>query len=325
MQNQTSTTPKVSAVIPTRNRPVVARRAVESVLAQTFQDFEIVVVVDGPDPATEGMLRSIPDERIRIVSHQESVGGSQARNAGARASRGKYIALLDDDDEWLPTKLEKQVAAAESASGLALVVCSFFLKTKSGQAVAPTRLPNAGEPISEYLFGFPRHGFQTSGFFCSRELFDLVPWRSMKGLQDIDWFLRVTSQQGVRLEIVPEPLCIYWTESENTITSKLDWKTCLEWGQKNRDLMTKKAYSSFIAKVCAQRAAKENASLKERAGLFRELVFRGVPSPTSIAMFFVYSILPYERRRNFANQLFSRSKPPASMRSSGAKICCTQK
>jgi glycosyltransferase involved in cell wall biosynthesis len=313
METKASGSPKVSAVIPTRNRPVIVRRAIESVRAQTFQDFEIIVVVDGPDQATEEMIESIRDERIRVVSLPESVGGSEARNIGAQASRGEYVALLDDDDEWLPTKIEKQVAAAESASGPVLVVCSFFLKTKSEQAIAPTRFPHAGEPISEYLFGFPRHGFQTSGFFCSKELFNRIPWRRLKGLQDIDWFLRVVSQEGVRFEIVREPLCVYWTESENTITSKLDWKSCLDWGQNNRSLMTKKAYSSFIAKVCAQRAAKQKASLKEKAGLLRELIFKGLPTPSSIMLFAAYSFVSYERRRSFANRM-------SSFRPTGASV-----
>jgi glycosyltransferase involved in cell wall biosynthesis len=70
--------PKVSAVIPSRNRPELVCRAVQSVLNQTFTDIEAVVVVDGPDPATLHALEQIADPRVRVVALQESVGGSQA-------------------------------------------------------------------------------------------------------------------------------------------------------------------------------------------------------------------------------------------------------
>ena len=189
--------PKVSAVIPSRNRPQIVRRAVQSALSQTFTDLEVVVVIDGPDAVTVKVLEQMNDRRLRIIELEESVGASEARNIGAAQALGDWIALLDDDDEWLPTKIEKQLIAAQAAtSRLILVVCSFVLKTEAMEALAPRRLPRSAEPISEYLFGSPRNGFQTSGFLCSRELMLQEPWRRLKGLQDIDWFLRATSRSG---------------------------------------------------------------------------------------------------------------------------------
>jgi Glycosyl transferase family 2 len=294
--------PKVSAVIPSRNRPQIVRRAVQSALSQTFTDLEVVVVVDGPDATTVKVLEQMNDPRVRVIELEESVGASEARNVGAARAHGKWIALLDDDDEWQPTKIEKQFAAAEAVtSKFALVVCSFVLKTETTEAVAPRRLPRPGEPISEYLFGSPRNGFQTSGFLCSRDLMLQKPWRRLKGLQDIDWFLRVTCDPDVQLAIVPDPLCVYWTESENTITSKLGWQTCLEWGQANRSLMTRRAYSSFIAKVCAPRAASQQAGASVTFRLLRELLLKGSPTFSSLLMFAAYSVLPYKTRRRLAN------------------------
>jgi hypothetical protein len=295
-------TPKVSAVIPSRNRPQIVRRAVLSALAQTFTDLEVVVVVDGPDVITVEVLRQMNDPRLRVIELEESVGASEARNIGALRAHGKWIALLDDDDEWLPNKIEKQLMAAEAVeSPFTLVVCSFILKTKTMEAVAPRRLPRSGEPISEYLFGSPRNGFQTSGFFCSRDLMLREPWRRLKGLQDIDWFLRATADPDVRLAIVPEPLCVYWTESESTITSKLGWQTCLEWAQANRALMTPRAYSSFIAKVCVHRAASQHAGAEVTFGMLRELLLKGSPTASSLLMFAAYSLLTYKTRRGLAN------------------------
>ena len=134
--------PSVSTVIPTRNRAQIVRRAVQSALAQTFTDLEVVVIVDGPDSITVEVLRQISDPRLRVIELEASVGASTARNFGAAQAHGKWIALLDDDDEWLPTKIERQLMAAEAVgSCLTLVVCSFILKTETTEAMAPRRLP----------------------------------------------------------------------------------------------------------------------------------------------------------------------------------------
>jgi hypothetical protein len=123
----------------------------------------------------------------------------------------------------------------------------------------------------------------------------------LKGLQDIDWFLRATADPDVQLAIVPDALCVYWTESIDTITSKLDWQTCLGWGQSNRFLMTPRAYSSFVAKVCAPRAASQKASAREKFRLLREILWKGSPTVSSLLMFAAYSVLPYTTRRGLAN------------------------
>ncbi|NUB14970.1 glycosyltransferase, partial [Azospirillum brasilense] len=115
----------VSAVIPTRNRPHLVLKAVESVRAQTLKDVEIVVVVDGPDPATVAALEAVEDRRLRIVQNPASLGPAGARNAGVQAALGAWIAFLDDDDSWAPEKLERQLAAAKAAGAkLPVGACS---------------------------------------------------------------------------------------------------------------------------------------------------------------------------------------------------------
>lgn len=99
--------PFVSVVIPVYNRPGYVERAVKSVLSQTFKDREIIVVDDGSKDSTVSVLNSF-GEKIKVLT-TENRGVSAARNTGVRHSKGKYIAFLDSDDEWLPEKLKKQL------------------------------------------------------------------------------------------------------------------------------------------------------------------------------------------------------------------------
>jgi glycosyltransferase involved in cell wall biosynthesis len=107
---------KVSVVIPVQNRPVAVRRAIDSVLAQTCQDFEIIVVDDGSTDDTASSVEAIGDPRIVLVRHDRNRGASPARNSGIWAGRAPFVAFLDSDDEWFPTRLEKMLNVFESAS-----------------------------------------------------------------------------------------------------------------------------------------------------------------------------------------------------------------
>ncbi|MFH1744859.1 MAG: glycosyltransferase family 2 protein [bacterium] len=108
--------PKVSVIIPTYNRPDLLPKAVQSVLNQTYQDFEIIVVDDGQEKSAENIIRQFSNKRIRYIKHKERRGGSAARNTGIKNSQGKYIAFLDDDDEWVAEKLEIQTKQFEKTS-----------------------------------------------------------------------------------------------------------------------------------------------------------------------------------------------------------------
>lgn len=101
--------PTVSVVIPTCNRPDLLPRAIRSVLAQTYQDLEIIVVDDGMKVRAESFVASLGDTRIRYIKNETSLGGSGARNRGIKEAKGEYVAFLDDDDEWFPEKLSIQM------------------------------------------------------------------------------------------------------------------------------------------------------------------------------------------------------------------------
>ena len=106
--------PLVSVIIPTRNRGEKLLRALRSVLAQSYNALEIVVVDDASSDDMDLVVATLDDPRIRLLRHAERRGGAAARNTGIRAASGEWIAFLDDDDEWLPDKLARQLDLAQS-------------------------------------------------------------------------------------------------------------------------------------------------------------------------------------------------------------------
>ncbi len=100
----------VSVVIPFFDRTVLLPRTLKSVIEQTHENLDIILVDDGSKEDTVEVLAKIPDERIRLLRHDRNLGVSAARNTGMKAARGAYISFLDSDDEMFPTKIEKQLA-----------------------------------------------------------------------------------------------------------------------------------------------------------------------------------------------------------------------
>lgn len=105
-----SMSPAVSVIIPSYNRAHMLGTAINSVLAQVFQDWELIVVDDGSTDNTEEVVHAFGDERIRYIRQGRNSGASAARNRCLAVSRGRYVAFLDSDDEWFPEKLTRQMA-----------------------------------------------------------------------------------------------------------------------------------------------------------------------------------------------------------------------
>lgn len=123
----------VTAIITTHNRLNLLKRAIDSVFAQTYNNIELIVV---DDASTDGTFKYCTQQPLHyiFIPKEESKGGNYARNQGVRAAKGKYVAFLDDDDYWLPTKIEKQVALIESKD-CELVHCGRKLEIVKGDKV----------------------------------------------------------------------------------------------------------------------------------------------------------------------------------------------
>lgn len=120
--------PLVSIAISTWNRAHLVGRAVRSALAQTFEDIEVLIVDDGSTDATPDVLAGFDDARVRRVRHERNHGISRTRNTAIRLARGQWMAFLDDDNEWMPDYLERQLALAASRPGAGVVYCRARLR-----------------------------------------------------------------------------------------------------------------------------------------------------------------------------------------------------
>jgi glycosyltransferase involved in cell wall biosynthesis len=301
----------VSAVIPTHGRPGLLVSAVHSALRQTWPHLEVIVVVDGTDPQTEFTLAALADPRLRVVVLPECLGGSCARNAGVRAARGDWIAFLDDDDEWLPEKIERQMRVVwQMPDWFPVVSCRLIAQSPSASRVLPVRSYEPSQPLADYLFartGFSDPGglMQTSTLLAPRELLLAIPFRDGLPMhQDWDWLLRVASHRGVSISMLAQPLSIWRVEdARSTVGRSRDWRLSLDWIRHVRRLISPRAFSWFIAVQCAWRAQRSRAGLLSRLRLLRAFLFEGRPEWRSFLHFLVFNFVPPGLRRPIRNRI----------------------
>ena len=204
--------------MPTRNRAKLLERAIGSVLAQGRSDWELIVLDDGSTDHTPEVLARLAssDSRIRTVPHSSAKGPARARNRGIGLGRGEFVAFLDDDDEWLPHKLERAVEALERepAAGLAYSPF-FFVDAHETEHVYGVVDVSQDEPLRRLLAG---NFLGTSAVVARRELLlDVGGFNeAMPSLEDWDLWLRVAAR--VRFAYVPEPLVRIWF-SQASVTS----------------------------------------------------------------------------------------------------------
>jgi glycosyltransferase involved in cell wall biosynthesis len=301
----------VSAIIPTQGRPALLACAVRSALRQTWTRMEVVVVVDGPDPATASLLETFTDPRLRVVYLPERCGGAAARNAGVRAAGGEWIAFLDDDDEWHPEKIARQMAAvAKTRDWFPIVTCRVIAQSLSSSRVLPRSVYEPSQPVADYLFcrtGLfdPGGLMQTSTLLAPRDLLLAIPFREELFLhQDWDWIIETSAHEGVGIVMVAKPLVTWRVEDDrDSVGRNTSWQTSLGWIREVRPLISARAFSSFVAVQCAWRAQRSGAGLRARLDILRAFVFEGRPELRSLAHFLIFSVLPTPLRRSVRDHI----------------------
>ncbi len=285
--------PLVSVIIPTFHRPGLVGQSVRSVLAQTVRELEVIVVVDGRDDDTVSALGGINDPRLVVHVPDRHLGNADARNAGVTIARAPWIAFLDDDDDWFPHKLERQLPVAQRAAADAhpIVSCRVLIRTGRGTMVWPRRTPDPGEDLSEYFFcrrtPFTGEGMvTTTSILTTRALMINVPFASgLTRHEDPDWVLRAVLHPGAYLQFVEdrEPLLTWNMEHDRPrISTRPDWLASAGWARSNRTLFSKRGYAAFLLHVASSAAAAQHAwSAFPR--LLIDAVRGGRPRPLDVA------------------------------------------
>ena len=186
--------PKVSVIIPTCNRPELLSRAIKSVLNQTYQDFELIVVDDGDEKLAEDVVRQFNNHRIKYIKHSEQKGGSAARNTGIKAAQGEFIAFLDDDDEWLPEKLEIQMTRFENTPR-EVGFCFSAVKNIYGDHEEDSKVKDGIDDCHELALRRLK-GFLTVTLIIKRYVFDEVGMfdERLPSHQEPDLMIRVSKK-----------------------------------------------------------------------------------------------------------------------------------
>jgi glycosyltransferase involved in cell wall biosynthesis len=197
---------RVSVIIPAYNQGCFLVSAIESVLAQTYQDFEIVVVDDGSTDNTAEVAQSYSDPRVRYV-YQDNRGLSAARNTGIRHSAGEFLSFLDSDDLFLPEKLELLTAVLDDRSDVGFVAGQAQPIDEQGKPTGKlfaTPLPENGR---ELLNGNPLH---VGSVLLRREWQERVGFfdESLRSYEDWDMWLRL-ARAGCRMSWVARPVSLY--------------------------------------------------------------------------------------------------------------------
>lgn len=192
--------PLVSVVIPTFNRAALLDRAIRSVLRQTYEAWEVIVVDDCSSDATGVAVSGFGDHRIKYIRHLVNLGGSAARNTGIRAACGDFIAFLDDDDEWVEEKLEEQLRALGDADA---ILCTASL---NGRKFVKRRSKDLLELRDLRKGTFVAGG--TGTLLARACVFKNVSFdEELPRCQDWDLFIRIA--QGHRVRYLNKPLVKY--------------------------------------------------------------------------------------------------------------------
>ncbi|GAB1538523.1 glycosyltransferase [Scytonema sp. NUACC21] len=265
---------KVSVIIPVYAAEKYIAATLQSVLEQTYKNFEVLIIDDGsPDRSIE-ICQQFTDSRIKII-RQENRGLAGARNTGIRQAEGEYLALIDADDLWLPEKLEKHIAHLEKspAVGVSFSLSAFI--DEAGQPLGTYHMPKLSGITPPYLLCHDPVGNGSAGVY-RREVFEGIKFQdNLHGFvedfyfeerfrmsQDMELLLRIALQTPWQIEGIPEALTLYRVTG-GTLSS--NWSKKVEAWEKVIERVR-----SYAPELIAQRAN------QSRAYQFRYLARRAV-------------------------------------------------
>lgn len=216
--------PIISVVLPVYNRQDLVRRAIDSVLAQTMTDFELLVIDDCSTDATAAVVEEYcSDPRVRLQCNTTNLGPAGARNRGIELARGRYIAFQDSDDRWFPEKLARQIEMLDRNPGVQACYCG-ALYYAQGQCYY---IPSEGTLDAESMASgdlsdavLNSNPITPQALLVERTVFDEVGGFDTTLRINEDWELAIRMAQKARFAFLPEPLVVIY-RTTNSVSSDL--------------------------------------------------------------------------------------------------------
>lgn len=236
--------PEISVVMPVHNGEKYIKEAVDSILSQTFHDFEFIIIDDGSTDRTAELLSSYNDERIKIIKQKKS-GISNALNSAISVARGRYIARMDADDRALPERFEKQILFMDENPEIGISGCSVNIIDEEGVYDGAIKYPLDDRSIRKNLI--KRNCFIHPAVIIRKSVFDggLFYDNRFYCSQDYDLWFRIADKY--RLANLDEPLLEYRVNNQNLTTQ--DQKKMLKEAIGIRINAIKKGYYSVFSYI----------------------------------------------------------------------------
>jgi len=260
-------------VMPMYNSAATVKESLESVLAQTYTNLEIVIVDDGSSDDGVAICRRCSDPRIRLV-HQQNRGLAGARNTGIRHARGAFLGFLDSDDLWLPTKVERHVAHLQRRSSVGVSFSRSSFIDEASRPIGIHQMPRLEGITPEIVFCRNPIG-NGSAVVIRREVFDAIRFEAdlygqpedfyfddtFRQSEDIECWLRIALQTHWQIEGIPEALTLYRISSgglsANLMQQYASWERIL--------VKTEATHPAFIARWGSRARAYQLRYLARRA------------------------------------------------------------
>jgi glycosyltransferase involved in cell wall biosynthesis len=257
-----SRTPFFSVVIPVFNREMPLAKALESILIQSIQDFEVLIIDDGSIPliATKisELVISFKDDRIKLLRHDNNKNGAAARNTGIKAAKGLFLCFLDSDDFWLPNKLELvQTCIQNSKQNEAFLIHHQYQNSLGGILSSPLPIvaKQRSESVAHYSFVTNNvGGIQSSTICVPTDLAKTVGFdETLQGHQDWDFALQVGALTQ-NFYFIPAPLTIRSKDSDYSIADNLSWRYSLWFYAQRASYFDNYSALTFLQRVVLRKA-----------------------------------------------------------------------
>ena len=296
-------TPFFSVVVPVYNRAALLGRTLASVLTQTEQDFEIVVVDDGSVDNPSRVVEQLADPRIVFV-RQENRGGGAARNTGIDKARGRYIAFLDSDDRFFPYHLATMHRLLENAPGATGYARILVDRGEGRTFLKPPRAIRDGEDMATYLL-CDRGFIPTSTIVVERKMAQTIRFHeNLPAAEDTDFAVRL-ALAGCRFVMAEEP-GVHWNDSgdPDRLSAGRRCATMRQWIEDLRPQIPAKAYYGCLGWAYAKHVAMNDrfAALK----LYLAALGRGCYRPSLAVIVFLQIFLSDHAYRKLADTAIAR-------------------